>query len=69
MSNVVIEKVSVLGSDEQIQWEHTDEGLKIRTPFSAPNKSAIVFEIKMNDLNGLDLADEAEEMDPITIDG
>lgn len=69
MSNVVIEEVSVLGSDEQIQWEHTDEGLKIRTPFSAPNKSAIVFEIKMNDLNGLDLADEAEEMDPITIDG
>mgnify|MGYP001161102699 CR=1 FL=1 len=69
MKNVSIKEISVLGSDEKIQWEQTVEGLKIRTPFRAPHRSAIVFEIKLNELNRILLDDEAVPIEPIRIDG
>ena len=69
MKNVSIKEISVLGSDEKIQWKQTVEGLKIRTPFRAPHRSAIVFEIKLNELNRILLDDEAVPIEPIRIDG
>ena len=69
MSNVSIKNISVLGSNEVIQWEQCTEGLKIRSPFKAPNKSAVVFKINMNDLDQILIEDKAEAMPPITVDG
>ena len=45
------------------------EGLKIRSPFKAPNKSAVVFKINMNDLDQILIEDKAEAIPPITVDG
>ena len=69
MANTQINEVSVLGSEESIQWEKSDEGLKIRTPFKAPNMSAVVFKINTNDLDLIMLENQAEVMAPITVDG
>ncbi|MEC8332964.1 MAG: alpha-L-fucosidase [Verrucomicrobiota bacterium] len=69
LANTQIKEISVIGSDESIRWERSNEGLKIRTPFKAPNKSAVVFKIDTNDLGLIVLDDEAEVMAPITVDG
>ena len=69
LANTQIKEISVIGSNESIRWERSDEGLKIRTPFKAPNKSAVVFKIDTNDLGLIVLDDEAEVMAPITVDG
>ena len=69
LANTQIKEISVIGSDESIIWEKSDEGLKIRTPFKAPNKSAVVFKIDTNDLGLIVLEDQAEVMAPITVDG
>ena len=69
LANTQIKEVSVIGSDESIQWEKSDEGLKIRTPFKAPNKSAVVFKIDTDDLGLIVLEGQAEAMAPITVDG
>ena len=55
--------------EESIEWEKSDEGLKIRTPFKAPNMSAVVFKINTNDLDLIMLENQAEVMAPITVDG
>ena len=69
LANTQINEISVLGSDEYIEWEKSDEGLKIRTPFKAPNMSAVVFKIDTNDLDLIALENQAEVMAPITVDG
>ena len=69
LANTEIKDVSVIGSDESIEWEISDEGLKVRTPFKAPNKSAVVFKIDTDDLGLIVLDDQAEAVAPITVDG
>lgn len=44
-TNIKIKNISVLGSDEQIQWTWPAKGLIITTPSKAPNDVAIVFRI------------------------
>ena len=69
LANTQIKEISVIGSDESIIWKKSDEGLKIRTPFKAPNKSAVVFKIDTDDLGFIVLEDQAEAVAPITVDG
>ena len=69
LANTQIKEISVIGSDESIIWKKSDEGLKIRTPFKAPNKSAVVFKIDTDDLGLTVLEDQAEAVAPITVDG
>ena len=69
LANTQVKDVSVIGSDESIEWEISDEGLKMRTPFKAPNKSAVVFKIDTDDLGLIVLEDQAEAVAPITVDG
>ena len=69
LANTEIKDVSVIGSDESVEWEISDEGLKVRTPFKAPNKSAVVFKIDTDDLGLIVLDDQAEAVAPITVDG
>ncbi len=40
-----IEQVRLLGADDSIVWEHTNEGLRIELPASKPGEHAFVFEI------------------------
>ena len=40
-----IESVTLLGSDEKLDWEHTSEGLKIQAVQKAPFDEAIVYKI------------------------
>jgi len=41
-----ISKLGVLGSDEEIEWELTDEGLVITAPADVANEVAVVFKIQ-----------------------
>lgn len=43
-----ITNVSVVDSSEEIEWSLTEEGLKVTTPFRAPNKVAIAYKIETN---------------------
>ncbi len=42
-----IESVTLLGSDEKIEWEHTSAGLKIKAAQKAPFTEAIVYKVKL----------------------
>lgn len=42
-----IKNVSLIGSDNKIDYELTDAGLKITTPNEAPNSMAVVFKIEL----------------------
>jgi alpha-L-fucosidase len=44
---VQIQKVELMGSDEELTWEQTDSGLSIVTPGSAPDEMAVVFKIEL----------------------
>jgi alpha-L-fucosidase len=44
--NLEIASVSMMGSDEKINWSLADSGLYITTPGKAPDEKAIVFKIK-----------------------
>jgi len=70
LSKTEIVDVSVLSSPEKIEWRVADEGLVVRTPFKAPNKTAVVFKIETKDGWSTCVSDEPiKEMDPISIDG
>jgi len=43
---LVIDKVSLLGSDEALDWNLGENGLNIKTPDSAPDEIANVFKIQ-----------------------
>ncbi len=45
--DLMITKVSVVDSPEEIEWQLTDNGLEITSPFKAPNKIAISYKIEM----------------------
>jgi len=65
-----ITKVSVLSSPERIDWKATEEGLVVKTPFKAPNKTAVVFKIETENGWGTVKADvPPKPMDPISVDG
>ncbi|MCW9713309.1 hypothetical protein LQ318_10360 [Aliifodinibius salicampi] len=40
-------KCGLLGSDERIEWELTDQNLALKTPTTAPYAKAVVFKIHM----------------------
>jgi len=40
-----IEKIELLGSDEKIEWQQTDDQLLIEKPVSIPNSIALVFKV------------------------
>ena len=40
-----IKSISMLGSDEKIQWSHHKDGLTIKTPKKKPCEHAFVFKI------------------------
>lgn len=42
---LTIENVTMLGSDEPIEWEQRDQHLAVRTPSQAADEKAIVFKI------------------------
>jgi len=46
-----ISNVSVVDSPEQIQWQQTEQGLVIISPFKAPNKVAISYKIETSNLD------------------
>ncbi len=65
-----ITHVSVLTSDEKIDWQETDEGLVVKTPFKAPNKTAVVFKIETKSGWNTCISDEPiKKMEPISVDG
>lgn len=65
-----ITNVSVLGSSEKIIWEVTHDGLKVTTPFAAPNKIAICFKITTRDgWKTVKTNEPVKAMDPISVDG
>lgn len=65
-----ITDVSVLSSDEKIEWKVTDEGLVVKTPFEAPNKTAVVFKVETENGWSTCTSDTPiKKMEPISIDG
>ncbi len=43
-----IQKVSMIGSKERIEWKHTDDGLVFKAPqSSAPFEEAVVYKVKL----------------------
>ncbi|HKK18454.1 MAG TPA: alpha-L-fucosidase C-terminal domain-containing protein, partial [Opitutales bacterium] len=40
-----IKSVQLLGSDEKVAWEHTENGLKLSIPEQAPNELGLVYRI------------------------
>ncbi len=48
--DIAVTKVSVVDSPEKIQWQLTEQGLAITSPFHAPNKVAISYKIETNHL-------------------
>ena len=42
-----ITKVSMLGSDEQINWEQTEGGLQLSVPGQSPDDMAVVYKIEL----------------------
>ncbi|MCD8261872.1 MAG: hypothetical protein LUD15_10610 [Bacteroides sp.] len=43
--DVVVQNVTVLGSNQQISWDYGDEGLRVTTPILA-GYHAVVFKIE-----------------------
>ncbi len=43
---VNVKSVSLLGSEEEVVWSQSDEGLSLTMPVEAPNEMAVVFRIK-----------------------
>ncbi len=65
-----ITKVTVLSSPEEIDWRVTEEGLVVKPPFRAPNKTAVVFKIETESGWGTVEADvPPKPMNPISVDG
>jgi alpha-L-fucosidase len=42
-----IEAVTLLGSDEKLDWKHGDEALSIAAPHAAPSPEALVYKLKL----------------------
>jgi len=45
---LMVTNVSVVDSPEEINWQLTEQGLEITSPFKAPNKIAISYKIETN---------------------
>ncbi len=69
LASTVIKKVSCLSSSEDIDWDITTEGLRVRTPFKAPNKTAIVFAIETHGWKSMKPPLNIKQMSPVVIDG
>jgi alpha-L-fucosidase len=70
LGQTAITGVSVVSSDEAHEWRVTDEGLVVKTPFRAPNKTAVVFRIETKDGWRSCTSDTpARKMESISIDG
>ena len=41
-----VKNVTLLGSEEELNWEQTDDGLSLLTPFIAPDIEAVVFKME-----------------------
>lgn len=41
-----VKNVTLLGSEEELKWEQTDDGLSVLTPFIAPDIEAVVFKME-----------------------
>lgn len=54
--------VSMLGSDEEIKWEQTSEGLKLSTPSAKPCDFAYTYKISFSKMAGESLESEASNV-------
>jgi len=69
LGDTKITRVTVLSSTEEIDWKVTEGGLVLKTPFRAPNKTAVVFKIETESGWGTVEADvPPKPMDPISVD-
>ena len=59
MNDAEILEVSMLGTNEKIQWMKTDEGLRVSFPSQKPCEFAYVFKISFNKMVGQNLKSEA----------
>ncbi|MDR0743050.1 MAG: alpha-L-fucosidase [Tannerella sp.] len=59
IADAKILNVQLLGSDEKINWEQTDEGLKLQFPEKKPCEYAYTFKISFDRKAGAHLASEA----------
>lgn len=59
MNDAEILEVSMLGTNEKIQWMKTDEGLRVSFPSQKPCEFAYVFKISFNKMIGQNLKSEA----------
>ena len=69
LNGTVVTNVSILDSPEKVSWRMSDEGLVIRTPFSAPNKKAICFRIETSGWKSMESEQTILLMEPIRVDG
>ncbi|WP_066631497.1 alpha-L-fucosidase [Labilibacter marinus] len=58
---VAIEKVELLGSDEEIKWERTSKGLEIKAPSSFPSEHSHAFRIICEGYKEADIGGEIEQ--------
>lgn len=59
IADAQIKQVTMLGSEESIQWEKTPEGLKVSFPLKKPCDHAYTFKISFDKSIGKDLVSEA----------
>ena len=45
--NGKVEKVSLLGSNDEIKWTQNETGLKIAIPKNIPDKNALAFKVEL----------------------
>jgi hypothetical protein len=64
-----ITSVSVLSSPEKFEWEVAEEGLVVKTPFKAPDKTAIVFKIETKGWRTIKTDILPKAMEPVSVDG
>ncbi|TLX74324.1 alpha-L-fucosidase [Labilibacter sediminis] len=69
LNKTKITNVSVLDSPEKIEWSVTKEGLLVKTPFRASNKTAICFKIETQGWDSMTSELPLLKMEPIDVDG
>ena len=55
-----ITSVKILGSDEEVIWKQTSEGLKIKKPSSLPSKIAITYKVEIKTSNEIGIGGEEQ---------
>ena len=59
LCDAAIKSVTMLGSDEAVEWEQLEDGLVLKFPESRPCKFAYTFKISFDKMAGENLESEA----------